>query len=1503
MTGRNADIGIDATVAPSAGTDAIRAPSAATDVTLASSAGGLDATVASGGVSHGAGGSFSPLPEIARSMYVVRGELARGGMGKIMVAEDTRLGRDVALKELLVADPSLVERFGREVRMTARLQHPGIVAVYEAGRWPSGEPFYAMRLVKGRSLEKVVEQRPRFEDRLGLVANLVHLCEAIAYAHDRGVIHRDLKPANVLVGDYGETVVIDWGLAKDLTDDGDEGDDVVPGVGASPGGGDNLTVVGAIVGTPAYMPPEQARGEVVDKRADVYALGALMWHVLAGKPPHGGTSIEEVLASVKDRALPSLGEVVPQAPPELVTIIARAMAKDPAARYPSARELAGELASFQAGKLIASHRYTAAQLVRRWVRRHRALVVALAALVLGGGLVAAVMVRQVVAERDRARVANTTAVEERDHARMANTAALQERGRLELVAGHPIRAAAYLAEAYRDGRDDASLRLMLGESMHAVDANVATIDLGVPIVDVVWVLGDTRIVAIADDGALALVDPAARSRTMLAPPAGGRSLRPLWIALSTDGTHLAVADRRLVRVFDLATRQALDLSTGGASPITTVALSPRGDLVAIGTYEDVRVFALATGTLVASTPGETVTVGFSGTTLRALLADTLVTFDAAWTATRLELERIAVDGRVCGDTVFLSRPQHDGGDGDPEIVQLRDGHARQVSNAALLDVACGTTRSLVGTDGDDPLVIVDGDETWSLGVAADRATLASIPFAQVDTRYLRATMDRGGTFAAATTTTGLVRVWEVASATLRASFDAHANAIHGLAFDATGGRLASGGDDGYVRIWTTGGWGGAAATTALPATRLTVRSADGRITARADLNTVIVTGAGEPVTFAVHEELITWVALSADGASLVAAARDGRIVMWDLATHAIVGDWQQPVAVTTGALVGQDVATGGRDGVVRVWTTASKVPRYQLAGHATEVRAIAWNPAGRSLLTSADTSVRLWRADGTLLRTFVAGGEAIKDAWWLADGQLVAADTDRAFAVWEVASGDLVIHAPNGQRPSVVGEVSSGARPDPADPRGVIRGARREVRMALARETRPPQVVDALVAARVPWHLVDGVALPTTRPLAIRTDETIAADSRLLTTFTYDALAINATPTRPRVSWAARPAATGDARAILDAAEALQRGTDLGAVRRALTALGPVTDAELRYALAWCRHWLDDDALAFTTILEAWEAWTDPATRDQVRADLLAFAAWSGSAPDGLLAKLNASGGADGGELRLAVAEAYRATGRVELATSVLADLTAAPIAIQVRGALLLADIAGARNDPSAVAGTLVRAAELASTLPAPDLALRPVTEVCGDFVVPTTIDGASLPFRVGRQVRFQAGAFFAIYQRTFDLRFALAARTLLELLAARYHLDASAIAACEQTLAAIPHRRDAHGYLDQITLRRAMVQQFAGVEDCYARALDRAPLTEGVVRIGFVTSLRGSLESIAAEPIPRTPAMTTLATCVSSVLARIALPRQLITNQLNVTYPLAFKRDPSPTHRVESRK
>ncbi len=396
-------------------------------------------------------GELEQLPLVEPHHYRTDAEVARGGMGRITAAFDQRLGRKVALKELLEPAGEQLARFHREALVTARLQHPSIVPVYEAGQWPTGEPFFAMKLVSGRPLDKVIAETKTLAERVALLPRIVAASEAIAYAHSQRIIHRDLKPGNILIGEFGETVVIDWGLAKDLdleeasaspatvrvrgpreddtpTPPASSADAPAPAHGRPaerphratsrissgrsvvPAGASTLTIAGAVMGTPAYMAPEQARGEIIDERSDVFALGAMLYHTLAGRPPYDAKTATEVITAAADGHVVPLRQRDPHIPLELVAIVERAMAQQVARRYPSARELAEELRRFMTGQLVGAHHYTAWERTTRYVRKHRAAVtIALVALV-GFAFGGTFAVGRIVAERDRAEEQRTLAI-------------------------------------------------------------------------------------------------------------------------------------------------------------------------------------------------------------------------------------------------------------------------------------------------------------------------------------------------------------------------------------------------------------------------------------------------------------------------------------------------------------------------------------------------------------------------------------------------------------------------------------------------------------------------------------------------------------------------------------------------------------------------------------------------------------------------------------------------------------------------------------------------------------------------------------------------------------------------------------------------------------------------------------------------------------------------------------------------------------------------------------
>ena len=327
------------------------------------------------------GDELFSLPMVDPIVFGSPTELASGGMGRITRAFDRRLGREVAVKEML--DQGLRARFEREVWITARLQHPAIVPIYEAGTFPDGSTFYTMRLVPGRSLADAISEATTLEARLRLLPHVRAAAEAVAYAHSRGVIHRDLKPGNVLVGEFGETVVIDWGLAKQAGD----ADEDLPVRTSKP----NLTRTGSVVGTPCFMSPSTAAGIPADTTDDVYALGAMLYNLLAGEPPYWDTASHEsdalVAATVAGPPTP-IAVRAPEAPEDLHAIVEHAMPRDNAAAR-TATQFIEELARFETGQLLVSRSYPLRELLVRWLRQHRleltfAALAVVAAIVVGG---------------------------------------------------------------------------------------------------------------------------------------------------------------------------------------------------------------------------------------------------------------------------------------------------------------------------------------------------------------------------------------------------------------------------------------------------------------------------------------------------------------------------------------------------------------------------------------------------------------------------------------------------------------------------------------------------------------------------------------------------------------------------------------------------------------------------------------------------------------------------------------------------------------------------------------------------------------------------------------------------------------------------------------------------------------------------------------------------------------------------------------------------------------
>jgi PAS domain S-box-containing protein len=324
------------------------------------------------------GATVDCVPE-ARERYRLTRLHATGGIGRVWLARDGNLGRDVALKELRperANNPSLWRRFLREAQITGQLEHPGIVPLYELARRPdSQQPFYTMRFVKGRTMRDAArayhQKRVAGQDEplelLTLLNAFVGVCNTVAFAHARGVIHRDLKGENVVLGDFGEVIVLDWGLARLVDRPGAAAAERVAALldGEEGFGEVDLTAPGQALGTPAYMSPEQATGrlDLIDCRTDVYGLGAILYEILTGQPPFTGSTTHEILQQVREREPVRPRQLWAGVPPNLEGACRRALAKEPAGRYASATELGQEVLHWQemqrkqAEEALAQERY------------------------------------------------------------------------------------------------------------------------------------------------------------------------------------------------------------------------------------------------------------------------------------------------------------------------------------------------------------------------------------------------------------------------------------------------------------------------------------------------------------------------------------------------------------------------------------------------------------------------------------------------------------------------------------------------------------------------------------------------------------------------------------------------------------------------------------------------------------------------------------------------------------------------------------------------------------------------------------------------------------------------------------------------------------------------------------------------------------------------------------------------------------------------------------------
>ena len=971
--------------------------------------------------------SSLPVADEDRGRYVRIREYARGGMGRIFIARDCQLGRDIALKELLPAGAldaptrddappggsnSRMARFFQEACITGQLEHPSIVPVYELGRQPNGLPYYTMKLVRGRTLERAIAEAGSLRKRLDLLSHFLNLCQALAYAHSRGIVHRDVKPSNVMIGEFGETVLLDWGIAKTLA----KPESPVSGMEAKDRGAvpveelaDRITCTGEYLGTPQYMAPEQARGQAnrVTEASDVYALGVVLYELLTGSRCFTGDSAHEVLGKVLSGERPPIRSIEPAAPAELAAVCDHAMRERPEDRYSTAKELAEDIQRFQTGALVEAYEYRPLDRLRRFAWRYRAI--------LGTSAVAAIMLLAMGV--------------------YAFVNALEERAQTEYAL---YVSSISLAKASVDNR-------RLDDAHHALEeapAQYRHVEWGLlqrlshP--ELLVLRGHNREVTYGEfspDGAA--IATCGRDGRVLLWDAQTGQIKATIVVSESDQVHrldwspdsqllVTATKQQQLMIYDTKTGAAvreLIVPKGGYTPV----FSPDGKMVAAATQDGkcITLFDAQTGEVIRTFQGPEdyqTRIAFShdGRRIVSSVADGML---FVWDIEARLLWHSQEKAHVPKASWVVFSPDDrtlltTGVDGlaklwDAEtgrLLRTFEGHGGSVSAACfspdgarvltaswdltvrIWDVATGKQVSVL--DGFSlPLGFIgphpDGSR-FVTNTAGNAAVVRPvIPFTERQTLSCQgapvdiAAFSPDGTLLA--TGTGRidgighnrVALWNTATCELiRLIEPDSSNLIESLCFLPDGKHMALSSDKSSALIYD-------------------IRSgALVRVFGKIDNSNQL--------------------AVSPDGRVLATCGPANSALLWDLASGEqralLEGHTDLPSKMAFNS-TGDVLATGSFDGTVRLWNVASGKEMRVLSADS-EVLALAFSPVGQGLATGGrDCVIRLWNADtGSLAQTFEGHGGYVHALAFTADGhRLASGSKDNSVRIWNTATGKQLL--------------------------------------------------------------------------------------------------------------------------------------------------------------------------------------------------------------------------------------------------------------------------------------------------------------------------------------------------------------------------------------------------------------------------------------------------------------------------------------------------------------